>query len=244
MNSTFEGRPAVASGAFEAKQVFDVDAFVARYGGTTRCAFKTAEQLFVQAEPSSRLFYIQEGQVQLTVVSAQGKEAILSILGPGDFCGESCLVAGRVRSATATCLADSVIAKFDRASLIRAIRQDAAFAEFFLVRVLFRAFGLRESLLSHLFDSSEVRLARILLRLANYGKEGHKGTTIKAIDQEALAQMVGTTRSRVNYFMNKFRRLGYIDYNGTIAVNAGLLEDFLREESPGSPLAAKPTAAA
>lgn len=116
MNSTFEGRPAVASGAFEAKQVFDVDAFVARYGGTTRCAFKTAEQLFVQAEPSSRLFYIQEGQVQLTVVSAQGKEAILSILGPGDFCGESCLVAGRVRSATATCLADSVIAKFDRAS--------------------------------------------------------------------------------------------------------------------------------
>ena len=118
-------------------------------------------------------------------------------------------------------------------ALIRAIRQDAAFAEFFLVRVLFRAFGLRESLLSHLFDSSEVRLARILLRLANYGKEGHKGTTIKAIDQEALAQMVGTTRSRVNYFMNKFRRLGYIDYNGTIAVNAGLLEDFLREESPG-----------
>lgn len=89
-----------------------------------------------------------------------------------------------------------------------------------------------------------MRLARILLRLANYGKEGHKGTTIKAIDQEALAQMVGTTRSRVNYFMNKFRRLGYIDYNGTIAVNAGLLEDFLREESPGSPLAAKPTAAA
>jgi CRP/FNR family transcriptional regulator, cyclic AMP receptor protein len=243
VNSTFDGRPAVASGAFDAEQVFDVEAFAARYGGTTRCVFKTGEQLFVQDEPSSRLFYIQEGQVQLTVVSAQGNEAILSILGTGDFCGESCLVAGRVRTGTATCLADSLVAKLDRTSLIRAIRRDPAFAEFFLVRVLFRAFGLRESLLSHLFDSSEVRLARVLLRLANYGKEGRKGT-IKAVDQEALAQMVGTTRSRINYFMNKFRRLGYIDYNGTIAVHAALLEDFLREESPGSAEAAKPTAAA
>ena len=244
MNSAFHGRPAVVSGAFEGKQAFDVDAFVARYGGTTRCVFRTGERLFIQEEPANRLFYIQEGQVQITVVSAQGKEAILSILGASDFCGEGCVVAGRVRSGTATCIADSLITKLDRASLIHAVRQDAAFAEFFLVRVLTRAAGLRESLLSHLFDSSEVRLARILLRLANYGTEGRKGTIIKAMDQEALAQMVGTTRSRVNYFMNKFRRLGYIDYNGAIAVNAGLLKDFLREESPDSPLAAKPTAAA
>ncbi len=244
MNSTLDGRPAVDGGAFDAKQVFDVEAFVARYGGVTRRAFKAGERLFLQAEPSSRLFYIQEGQVQLTVVSPQGKEAILSIVGAGDFCGESCLVAGCVRSATATCLTDSFVAKLDRASLIRAIRQDTAFAEFFLVRVLFRAFGLRESLLSHLFDSSEVRLARILLRLANYGKEGRKGTIIKAIDQELLAQMVGTTRSRVNYFMNKFRRLGYIEYGGTIVVHAALLEDFLRKESLGPLDTAKPTAAA
>jgi hypothetical protein len=154
MNPTFDGRRAVASGAFEAKQAFDIEAFVARYGGATRCAFRAGERLFTQEEPSTRLFYIQEGQVQLTVVSAQGKEAILSILGAGDFCGESCLVAGRVRTGTATCIADSFIAKLNRASIIRAIRQDTAFAEFFLVRVLFRAFGLRESLLSHLFDSS------------------------------------------------------------------------------------------
>jgi CRP/FNR family transcriptional regulator, cyclic AMP receptor protein len=244
MTSTFDGRPAVASGAFDARQAFDVEAFVARYGGTTRCAFKAGEQLFIQDEPANRLFYIQEGKVRLAVVSAQGKEAILSIIGAGDFCGESCVVAGRVRSGTATCVTDCLIAKLDRASLIRAIRQDSAFAEFFLVRVLSRAAGLRNSLLSHLFDSSEVRLARILLRLANNGTEGRKGTILKAIDQEALAQMVGTTRSRVNYFMNKFRRLGYVDYNSTIIVHAALLENFVREESLGSPRAAKPTAAA
>jgi len=244
MNPAFDGRRAVASGAFEAKQAFDIEAFVARYGGTTRCAFRAGERLFVQDEPSKRLFYIQEGQVQLTVVSAQGKEAILSILGAGDFCGESCLVAGRARTGTATCIADSLVAKLDRASVIRAIRQDAAFAEFFLVRVLFRASGLRESLLSHLFDSSEVRLARVLLRLANYGKGGREGTIIRAIDQEALAQMIGTTRSRVNYFMNKFRRLGYVDYSDSIVVHGALLEDFLRKDALGSRRMAKPTAAA
>jgi CRP/FNR family transcriptional regulator, cyclic AMP receptor protein len=244
MNPTFDGRRAVASGAFEAKQAFDIEAFVARYGGATRCAFRAGERLFTQEEPSTRLFYIQEGQVQLTVVSAQGKEAILSILGAGDFCGESCLVAGRVRTGTATCIADSFIAKLNRASIIRAIRQDTAFAEFFLVRVLFRAFGLRESLLSHLFDSSEVRLARVLLRLANYGKEGREGAITRAIDQEALAQMIGTTRSRVNYFMNKFRRLGYVDYSDSIVVHGALLEDFLRKDALGSRRMAKRTAAA
>lgn len=244
MTSTFDGRPPVASGAFDAKQAFDVEAFIARHGGATRCAFKAGEQLFVQDEPANRAFYIHEGQVRLTVVSAQGKEAILGILGAGDFCGESCVVGGRVRSGTASCVTDSLIAKLDRVSVIRAIRQDAAFAEFFLVGVLSRAAGLRKSLLSHLFDSSEVRLARILLRLARYGTEGRKGTILKAIDQEALAQMVGTTRSRVNYFMNKFRRLGYVDYNDTIVVHAALLENFVREELLGSPRAAKPTAAA
>jgi CRP/FNR family transcriptional regulator, cyclic AMP receptor protein len=231
MSSTPHERPLVAGGSFESKQRFDIEAFVARYGGTTRCALRSKERLFVQAEPAERVFYIQEGQVQLTVVSAHGKEAIVSILGPGDFCGESCVIANRVWSSTATCVSDTVVANLDRQSVIRAIREDAAFAEYFSVCVLLRALELRDNLLSHLFDSSEVRLARVLLRLANYGKEGQQGTIIKAIDQEALAQMIGTTRPRVNYFMNKFRKQGYIDYNGAIVVHDALLQAFLKKDS-------------
>ena len=231
MSSTSDGPPPVASGAFESKQSFDIEAFVARYGGTTQCTFKTKERLFVQAEPAERVFYIKEGQVQLTVVSAHGKEAIISILGPGDFCGESCVIAGRVWASTATCITDTVVASLDRQSVTRAIREDPAFAEFFSYCVLTRAFELRDNLLSHLFDSSEVRLARVLLRLANYGKEGRQGTIIKAIDQEALAQMIGTTRPRVNYFMNKFRKQGYINYNGAIVVHDALLQAFLEKDS-------------
>jgi CRP/FNR family transcriptional regulator, cyclic AMP receptor protein len=243
MDSTSESRPPVASGALESKQSFDIEAFVARYGGTTRCAFRAKERLFVQAEPADRVFYIQEGQVQLTVVSAHGKEAILSIVGPGDFCGESSVIADRVWAPTATCITDTIVACLDRQSVVGAIRQDPAFAEFFVVRVLSRAFELRDNLLSHLFDSSEVRLARVLLRLANYGKEGRQGTIIKAIDQEALAQMIGTTRPRVNYFMNKFRKQGYIDYNGAIVVHDALLQAFLEKDSLVSLLSETSTAA-
>jgi CRP/FNR family transcriptional regulator, cyclic AMP receptor protein len=243
MSATLNQPAPVAGGSFESKQPFDIEAFVARYGGATRCTFRAKERLFVQAEPANRVFYIQEGQVQLTVVSAHGKEAILSIAGPGDFCGESCVIANLVWAPTATCITDTVVASLDRQSVIRAIREDAAFAEFFSVCVLSRAFELRDNLLSHLFDSSEVRLARVLLRLANYGKEGQQGTIIKAIDQEALAQMIGTTRPRVNYFMNKFRKQGYIDYNGAIVVHDALLKAFLEKDPLVSLLSETSTAA-
>jgi CRP/FNR family transcriptional regulator, cyclic AMP receptor protein len=231
MNTTFAGaRTVITGGASNSAQSFDIGAFVARYGGTMRCIYKAGERLFVQDEAAHRLFYIQQGKVQITVVSARGKEAILSILGAGDFCGEGCVIAERTEIGTATCVTDCVIAGLERTNVVRAIRQDAGFAEFFIGCVLRQALELRERLLSHLFDTSELRLARVLLRLASYGKHGRQGTIMKTIDQETLAQMVGTTRSRVNYFMNRFRKLGYIDYNSaSIVVHPSLADAILRD---------------
>jgi CRP/FNR family transcriptional regulator, cyclic AMP receptor protein len=228
-----DGSSPVTEHAFETRQSLDLGNFAARFGGVTRLAFKSGAQLFAQGEPANCLFFIQEGQVQLTVVSSHGKEAILSVLGAGDFCGESCLSGGKARISTAVCIADTAVARLERANIVRAIREDALFAEFFIVCVLKRAFHLRDNLLSQLFDSTERRLARTLLLLANHGKNGASGSVINNLDQEALAQMIGTTRSRVNYFMNKFRRLGYIDYNGRIDVHGSLL-DMVRSNDAGA----------
>jgi CRP/FNR family transcriptional regulator, cyclic AMP receptor protein len=218
-----DGSSPVTEHAFETRQALDLGTFAARFGGITRHTFRSGARLFAQGEPANCLFFIQEGQVQLTVVSSHGKEAILSVLGAGDFCGESCLSDGKARGASAVCIADTVVARLERANIIRAIREDALFAEFFIVCVLKRAFQLRDNLLSQLFDSTERRLARTLLLLANHGNNSGDAV-IDNLDQEALAQMIGTTRSRVNYFMNKFRRLGYIDYNGRIDVHGSLLD--------------------
>jgi CRP-like cAMP-binding protein len=235
MNSAVD-RPSLVHGPTGgAKQTFDVDAFAKNYGGTTRLTLGSGARLYVQGGPADGLFHIQKGQVQLAVVSPFGKEAILSVLGAGDFCGESCLVADNLRAATAMCTTDSVVARLERANVIRAIREDPAFAEFFVVSVIMRAFRLRDSLISQLFDSTERRLARVLLLLANYGQEGRPATAIDNHDQEALAQMIGTTRSRVNYFMNKFRKLGYINYNGHIDVYSSLLNVVLRDETSQVP---------
>ncbi len=168
------------------------------------------------------MYYIQSGQIQITVVSSQGKEGILGLLDPGGWCGESCLLGKRQRVATASCIADSVVARLERASVLRGIRQNPLIAEYFVALVLQKAIELRENLISQLFDTSERRLARALLVLANHGrgeaKNGGdaKNNVIMNIDQEGLAQMIGTTRSRVNHFMNKFRRLGHIDYDGGV----------------------------
>jgi CRP/FNR family cyclic AMP-dependent transcriptional regulator len=231
MNSAIDRDPPVTGGAFESKQSFDVDSFASRYGGVSRSPFKSGTRLYDQGEPANCLFYIQDGQVQLSVVSAQGKEAIIALLSAGDFSGEGCLISERLQVATATCLTDCIVARLERASVTRAVQQDPRFAEFFLVYVLNRTAGLRASLIDQLFNSSERRLARILLLLANYGKDGRADIVIGKIDQEALAKMVGTTRSRVNYFMNKFRRLGYIDYNGHIDVHSSLLNVVLHDSS-------------
>jgi CRP/FNR family cyclic AMP-dependent transcriptional regulator len=230
MTSTRSASPSIGRHVFGSKRTFDIESFAKTYGGVTRSTFKPGARLYVQGEPANCMFYVLHGQVELAVVSPVGKEAILSVLNAGDFCGESCLVADQFRVSTALCIADSVIARLERANVVRAIQQDPSFAEFFLVCVLTRAFQLSDSLVSQLFNSTERRLARVLLSLANYGKDGEPETVIDHLDQEALAQMVGSTRSRVNFFMNKFRKLGYIDYNGHIDVHSSLLNVVLHDD--------------
>jgi CRP/FNR family cyclic AMP-dependent transcriptional regulator len=231
MNSAIEPSPPVAGRAFEVKPSFDVDAFARNYGGVTVSMLKSGAVVFAQGEPATCMFHLQRGQIQITVVSPQGKEAIIAVLEPGDFSGEGCLLGDRLRVATAVCIADSTVVRLERASVIRAVRQDPIIAEFFLVYALTGVVRLREDLVSHLFDSSEKRLARALLLLANCGKNGRQETIISNVDQESLAQMIGTTRSRVNFFMNKFRKLGYIDYNGYINVHSSLLNVVLHNDS-------------
>jgi len=234
MNAPVDKSP-VSGSSFESSQSFDLESFAAKFGGTTTSTVKAGTALFRQGERADSVFYIQAGQVQLTVVSSEGKQAIIAVLGAGDFCGKGALISGKLWSSTATCLTDGVVARIERANMIRAIQQDPLFAEFYIVNILNRTARLRDSLISQLFDSSERRLARTLLLLANYGREGRKETVIGNIDQETLAQMVGTTRSRVNHFMNKFRKLGYIDYNGDIAVHSSLVNVVLQDQPPDEP---------
>jgi CRP/FNR family cyclic AMP-dependent transcriptional regulator len=229
-------------GSFVAAPSFDLETFAANFGGVTILKLKPGAVLFRQGEPADALFYLQEGHVQTTVVSRHGKEGILGIVEPGSFCGEGALLGNRFRVGTAVCLGSSVVARVERANVIRAIRQDPAIAEFFIAFALTSVVRLREKLVSQLFDSSEIRLARHLLILANCDN-GRREHVIRNVDQEALAQMIGTTRSRVNYFMNKFRRLGYIDYNGNIVVHGTRLNEALREPSFPPRAARKPTAA-
>jgi len=195
--------------------------------------------LYSQGESADALYYLQDGQIQITVVSSQGKEGILGVLEPGGFCGEGCLLGNRMRVATAVCMTDCAVARLEAASVVRAIRKDPEIAELFVVVALTKVVQLREGLISQLFDSSEKRLARALLLLANYDRRRGAANVIRNIDQEGLAQMIGTTRSRVNHFMNKFRRLGYIDYDGNaIVVHASLTNVALYEDTDDAMAAA------
>lgn len=232
MGSIIGGNRSVAAGALGADQAFDVATFAKRFGGVTISPLKADAVLYSQGEPAEALFYLDSGQIEITVVSSQGKEGILAVLDAGEFCGESCILPGRTRIASAHCLADSSVARLERANVLHAIREDSAVAEFFVGIALRSVVRLRENLISQLFDSSERRLARILLVLANNGDNARRRDTIRNVDQEALSQMIGTTRSRVNHFMNKFRDAGLIDYDGTaIQVRHSLLETALRQDS-------------
>ncbi len=235
MRPKTDGRSSVVGKAFDAKEAFDAAAFGAKYGGVTVATLRPGAVLFRQGERTDALYYVQAGQIRITVLSSEGKAGILSILHGGNFCGEGSLLGNRLRIATATCLTDSVVARLERHSVIRAIREDPAVAEFFLACALTSAAKLRESLISQLFDSSERRLARALLALAHRGKgiPDDQYSVIRNVDQETLAQMIGTTRSRVNRFMNKFRSSGWIDYdNSTIRVRASLLHAVLHDDPP------------
>jgi CRP/FNR family transcriptional regulator, cyclic AMP receptor protein len=213
---------------------FDLKSFVAQYGGTIGSKFKSKQIVYSQGTLADCIFYIVKGRARVTVISKQGKEAVIAVLEPGDFFGEDTLVGESLRMSTVTTVTECTIARLQKTSVIRAIHENLEFSEFFIMYILNRSIQMRDSLIDHLFNSSERRLARILLLLSNYGKEGRTETVMIHLDQKTLAQMVGTTRSRVNFFMNKFRKLGYIDYNGGINVHSSLLTVILHDPPIGA----------
>jgi CRP/FNR family cyclic AMP-dependent transcriptional regulator len=185
--------------------------------------------IFAQGDPSDAVFSIQKGKVKLTVISKQNKEAVLAILSVGDLLGEACLAGQPLRMVTASALTECTVVRLAKPGMMRLLQEDPAFSELVLSYVLTRNIRIEEDLVDQLFNSSEKRLARILLLLANFGKEGKPEQVIPSISQETLAGLVGTTRSRVSFFMNKFRKLGFIDYNGKLEVHSSLLNVVLHD---------------
>ncbi len=200
------------------------------HGGRTISKYQKDQIVFSQGEPADSVFYIQQGKIKITVVSEQGKEAVVAILGTGDFFGEGCLTAQPLRMATVAAIMECEIMRLEKAAIIRVIHEEPTFAEMFMSHLLTRTIRVEADLVDQLFNSSEKRLARALLLLANFGKEGKPEPVIAKISQATLAEMIGTTRSRVSSFMNKFRQLGFIDYNGKLEVHSSLLNVVLHDE--------------
>lgn len=212
------------------KAVFDAKLFLASDDdkrAILHCRKKKA--IFSQGNAADAIFYVQKGRVKLTVISEHGKEAVIGILSAGDFFGEGCLAGQPVRMSTATALAESSILRLDKARILRLLHDEPALAELFLKYLLTRNIRIEEDLVDQLFNSSEKRLARVLLLLANFGKETKPEPVISKISQETLAEMIGTTRSRVSYFMNRFRKMGFIEYNGELKVHSSLLTVVLHD---------------
>lgn len=210
--------------------VFNPQLFLTKVGqGKTSLISPKKHTIFSQGDAAEAVFYIQAGKVKLTVVSKQGKEAVVAILERGAFFGESCLAGQVIRTATASAVEDSTIVRIDKGAMIRVLHEEPTFAELFMAYLLEHTIRIQEDLVDQLFNSSEKRLARVLLLLAHFGKEGKPETVIAKISQETLAEMIGTTRSRVSYFMNKFRKLGFIDYNGELHVHSSLLNVVLHD---------------
>jgi CRP-like cAMP-binding protein len=218
--------------AIKRKASFNPKSFLAKVGeGRSNHAYPREQIIFSQGDSADAVFYIQKGKVKVTVVSKRGKEAVVAILGADEFFGEGCLTAQKHRIATATTIMDSVIVRLEKAAILRVIHQEPAFAELFIAHLLGRTIRAESDLVDQLFNSSEKRLARLLLLLANFGKDDKPEPIIAKISQETLADMIGTTRSRVSFFMNKFRKLGFIHYNsGGLEVHSSLLNLVLHEE--------------
>lgn len=211
---------------------FDPLSFLAKMGeGRSIDRYREQKIVFSQGDPADAIFYIQNGKVKVTVLSEQGKEAVVAIHGADEFFGEGCLAGQMHRIATAVTMMESVIVRLERAAVVRVIHEEPAFSELFIAYLLSRTIRVEADLVDQLFNSSEKRLARVLLLLANFGKEGKPEPIIAKISQETLAEMIGTTRSRVNFFMNKFRKMGFIDYNGHIEVHSSLLNIVLHDQS-------------
>jgi CRP/FNR family cyclic AMP-dependent transcriptional regulator len=225
--------PAAKNSTPRARKIppFDPEAFLEGAGvGRTLVDLKKNQVLFSQGDEADSVFYIQKGNLKLTVVSQRGKEATVALLQAGHFVGESCVaVAERVRMVTATGLTRCTLMRIEREEMVRVLHEEHAFADVFVTFLLARNARIQEDLVDQLFNSSEKRLARILLLLAQFGKEGKPETVVPKISQEVLAEMIGTTRSRVNFFMNRFRKLGFIKYNGGLEVHSSLLNVILHD---------------
>jgi CRP-like cAMP-binding protein len=209
---------------------FDASAFLESAGAAGRVvSYPKGKIVFSQGQPSNAVMYIQKGSIKISVLSRTGKEAVVAMLGPGDFFGEGALTGQSIRIGTATATMLTRVLIIEKTAMLRLLRDEPTFSERFIAYMLSRNLRIEADLVDHLFNSSEKRLARALLLLARYGDQGGPERQIPKISQETLAEMVGTTRSRVNFFMNKFRDLGFIEYNGAIKVNTALLSVVLHD---------------
>jgi CRP/FNR family transcriptional regulator, cyclic AMP receptor protein len=217
--------------AIEPGPSFEPKSFLAKVGeGRSIGKYRKDRIVFAQGDLADSVFYIQKGKVKVTVISQQGKEAVVAVLGPDEFCGEGCLAGQPRRMATARAMTECEIMRLERSVIVFALHDEPTFSEMFITHLLARTIRVEEDLVDQLFNSSEKRLARALLLLANFGKEGRPEPIIAKVSQETLAEMIGTTRSRVSHFMNKFRKLGFINYNGTLEVHSSLLSVVLHDQ--------------
>jgi CRP-like cAMP-binding protein len=217
--------------ATKCRPPFDPKSFLGMVGeGRSIGRYRKDAIVFSQGDPADAVFFIESGKVKLTIVSEQGKEAVVAMLGTNDFFGEGCLAGQAQRIATVATMTDSVIVRLEKAAILRVMHQEPAFSGMFIAHLLARAVRVEADLVAQLFNSSEKRLARMLLLLANFGKDEKPEPILAKISQETLGDMIGTTRSRVSFFMNKFRKLGLIDYNGCIEVHSSLLNVVLHDE--------------
>jgi CRP-like cAMP-binding protein len=209
---------------------FDPKVFLATVGhGRTVTKYRKGDVVFQQADPADAVFYVRKGKIKIVVASKQGKEAVVAMLGADEFLGEGCLTGQPLRLATAVAMSDSEVVRVGKVEMVRVLHDEPAFGEMFIAHLLVRNSRVEEDLVDQLFNSSEKRLARTLLLLANFGKEEGAQPIMAKISQETLAEIVGTTRPRVSMFMNKFRKLGFISYNGTIKIHSSLLSVVLRD---------------
>jgi CRP/FNR family transcriptional regulator, cyclic AMP receptor protein len=218
-----------------ASSPFDIKSFDTEYGGSSVGEYKKDQTIYSQGNVAGAVFYIQEGKVQLTVLSEEGKERVVMILEKGDFCGEGCLANELLRVSTATAMTECTVVRLEKTAVVRALHENLSFSEHFVSYLLSRNVRLTEDLVDQLFNSSEKRLARALLLLAHYETNTRQDVLLPSINQQTLAKMIGTTRSRVNFFMNKFRRLGFIEYNGRIKVHSALLNVVLHDQPLNEP---------
>ena len=210
---------------------FDPREFLAKVGeGKTIVAYRKDEVIFAQGDAADTIYYIQKGRLKVVVISEQGKEAVVGMLEPGQFFGDGCMNGHSLRIATTTAMEPSLVTAITKTAMLAALHSEPKFSELFMAHLLTRNSRIEEDLIDQLFNSSEKRLARLLLLLANFGKEGSPQPISPNISQETLAEMIGTTRSRVSFFMNKFRKLGLISYNGKIEVHSSLLNAVLYDK--------------